>query len=162
MADPQQLDVVVGMALTVLFIAAGICAIRGFYRFCVDFCNYQLKFREKKLDRAPDSVIDKTLRLLIQNIQKQDQEDNEFVTAIRGSRLQETIETKDDRILIFNYHNPRLISIKIKAVGDFDSDNFKPEIAKELSRVCLAYKEYCATLSILTPDAIKYKPEKGT
>lgn len=144
-----------GSFLELVFIFLGIgacaCALRGLYHFGVDIFNINQWWTNRKRNLAPDSVIDKTARVLVQQMMRE--EKNEFQTAVVDDK--EIIKSQDGRITIRYYGRADNIRLEIEGVGSFSSDKFKPEIAQELTRVCLSLKDYIATVLILKPESVQ-------
>ena len=137
--------------LMLLAMAAIVCTIRGLYHFTVDIINVNKWRSNRKRNLAPDSVIDQTARVLIQQMMRE--EENEFQTAVVSGK--EIIKSRDGRITLRYYGRADNILLEIEGVGSFAHDKFKPEIAQELSRVCLTLKDYIATVLILKPEAVE-------
>jgi hypothetical protein len=128
-----------------------VCMCRGLYRFAFDLFNINKRWTDRKRNSLPDSVIDQTARVLIGQMMRE--EKNEFQTAVVSGK--EIIKSRDGRITLRYYGRADNILLEIEGVGSFAHDKFKPEIAQELSRVCLTLKDYIATVLILKPEAVE-------
>jgi hypothetical protein len=130
----------------------------GGYQFIMFLGNetgWQKRRAAKKRDSLPDTPLDKAVRLMLQSM-------TENVTDWRtntsgDSRYRnsnEFIRREDGKVTIRKYHTPEFIEIELDAIGVYQADDLKPELANLLSQACVGFKGLIASYAMLQPDKL--------